>query len=163
MAPVRRPLPADLRPSRPPSGTDNFGNLFRDTTLAMQEMVRLRLVERGFGDLRPSMVAVAQHISADGSRVTDLAAAAWITKASVVQAIDELERRGYVERTPDPTDGRAKLVRMTAKGRAAEAAGREAIAEIRTALADAMGRARMRSLETGLRELRAVLWPDDVA
>ena len=161
MARLKRAVADEFRPARPPSGTDNFGNLFRDTTLAMQELVRLRLVDRGFGDLRPSMVAVAQHMKADGSRVTDLAAAAWVTKASVVQAVDELERLGYVERTPDPSDGRAKLVRPTEKALAAEAAGREVIAEIRDAWAEAMGRERMNSLEAGLRQLRSVLWPDE--
>jgi DNA-binding MarR family transcriptional regulator len=144
---------------RPPSGTDSFGNLFRDTTLAMQVIVADELARRGFGDLRPALLAVGQHVGADGTRITELAERAWLTKATVVHAVDELERLGYVTRQPDPTDGRAKLVMPTARAHAAERIAREAIADIRAAWAELLGEQEMDSLEAGLRRLRAVLWP----
>jgi DNA-binding MarR family transcriptional regulator len=147
-------------PQRPPSGTDSFGNLFRDTTLAMQAIVADELVRRGFGDLRPALLAVAQHVGADGTRITELAERAWLTKATVVHAVDELERLGYVTRRPDPTDGRAKLVTSTARAHAAERIAREAIADIRAAWAELLGAEEMDALEAGLRRLRAVLWPE---
>jgi DNA-binding MarR family transcriptional regulator len=146
-------------PRRPPSGTDSFGNLFRDTTLAMQAIVAEELVRRGFGDLRPALLAVAQHISAEGTRITELAERAWLTKATVVHAVDELERLGYVTREPDPSDGRAKLVRTTERAHAAERVAREAIRDIRSAWADLIGRGEMDALEAGLRTLRGALWP----
>jgi DNA-binding MarR family transcriptional regulator len=146
-------------PRRAPSGTDNFGNLFRDTTLAMQQLVAEELARRGFADLRPALIAVAQHIGADGTRVTELAARAWLTKATVVHAVDELERLGYVTRVPDPSDGRAKLVVATERGRDAERVGREAIAEVREAWARLIGDGEMDALEAGLRRLRDALWP----
>jgi DNA-binding MarR family transcriptional regulator len=146
-------------PRRPPSGTDSFGNLFRDTTLAMQQIVAEELVRRGFGDLRPALVAVAQHIGADGTRITELAERAWLTKATVVHAVDELERLGYVTREPDPSDGRAKLVRSTPRAREAEAVAREAIADIRAHWAGLIGEREMDRLEAGLSRLRAALWP----
>ncbi|HEU4945216.1 MAG TPA: MarR family transcriptional regulator [Solirubrobacterales bacterium] len=146
-------------PSRPPSGTANFGNLFRDTTLAMQQLVAEELVRRGFADLRPALIAVAQHIGANGTRVTELAARAWLTKATVVHAVDELERLGYVTREPDPTDRRAKLVVSTARAREAEQVAREAIADIRNAWAELIGEEEMDALEAGLRNLRGALWP----
>ena len=146
-------------PRRPPSGTDSFGNLFRDTTLAMQAMVADELARRGFGDLRPALLAVAQHVGANGTRITELAERAWLTKATVVHAVDELERLGYVTRRPDPTDGRAKLVMATARAHAAERVAREVIADIRTAWAGIIGEREMDDLEAGLRRLRAALWP----
>jgi len=149
-----------FRPRRPPSGTDNFGNLFRDPTLAGQQLVADELGRRGFGDLRPALLAVAQHVGAGGTRVTELAARAWLTKATVVHAVDELERLGYVTREPDPSDRRAKLVKTTARGREAEAAAREAIAAIRQAWAVLIGEREMDDLEAGLRRLRAALWPE---
>ena len=76
-----------------------------------------------------------------------------------MHAVDELERLGYVTREPDPSDGRAKLVKATARAHAAERAAREAIAEIRTAWAELMGEREMDALESGLRRLRAALWP----
>lgn len=149
-----------FRPKRPPSGTDNFGNLFRDPTLAAQQLVAEELARRGFADLRPALLAVGQHVGADGTRITELAARAWLTKATVVHAVDELERLGYVTREPDPADRRAKLVRPTARGREAEGVAREAIADLRAAWATLMGEAEMDALEAGLRRLRAALWPE---
>lgn len=149
----------DFLPRRPPSGTASFGNLFRDVTLAMQQLVAEELVRRGFSDLRPALLAVAQHVGANGTRVTELAERAWLTKATVVHAVDELERLGYVTREPDPTDRRAKLVRSTARAREAEQAAREAIADIREAWSALIGDEQMDALEAELRRLRAALWP----
>ena len=148
-------------PRRPPSGTDNFGNLFRDTALAMQQLIAEELARRGFADLRPALLAVGQHIGADGTRITELAGRAWLSKATVVHAVDELERLGYVTRKPDPTDRRAKLVHATPRAREAEHAARQAMAEIREVWAQRIGAERMDALEAGLRQLRASLWAED--
>jgi len=161
---VRNPndmQPDRLLPSRPPAGTANFGNLLRDPTLAMQQLVADELARRGFDDLRPALLAVAQHIGPYGTRITELAARAWLTKPTVVHAVDELERLGYVTREPDPTDRRAKLVRTTARARDAEEAGRAVIADIRAAWSAQIGEDEMDALETSLRRLRAALWPPD--
>jgi DNA-binding MarR family transcriptional regulator len=149
-----------FRPRRPPSGSDNFGNLFRDPAHVGQEIVAAELARRGFGDLRPALLAVAQHVGADGTRITELAERALLTKATVVHAVDELERLGYVTREPDPTDRRAKLVMPTRRMREGERAAREAIAAIRAAWAELIGEGEMAALEAGLRRLRAALWPD---
>lgn len=146
-------------PRRPPSGTANFGNLFRDTALAMQQLVAEELARRGFGDLRPALLAVGQHVGAEGTRVTELAARAWLTKATVVHAVDELERLGYVTREPDPADRRAKLVVATPRAREAEQVARGVIADVRGAWAELIGGEEMDALEAGLRKLRAALWP----
>jgi len=147
-------------PRRPPSGTANFGNLFRDPSLVMQELIAEELARRGFGDLRPALLAVGQHVAAEGSRITELAERAWLTKATVVHAVDELERLGYVTRQPDPRDGRAKLVVPTARAHEAERAARQAVAEIRDAWAEVVGHEEMDALEAGLRRLREVLWSE---
>jgi DNA-binding MarR family transcriptional regulator len=146
-------------PRRPPSGTDNFGNLFRDPTLVMQELVTEELARHGFDDLRPALLAVAQHVGADGTRLTELAERAWLSKPTVVHAVDELERLGYVVRRPDPSDGRAKLVVPTARAHAAERVARRVAAEIRDAWAAELGEREMRALEASLRRLRGALWP----
>lgn len=146
-------------PSRPPSGTANFGNLLRDPGLVLQEHLAHELARRGFADLRPALLAVGQHLAATGTRITELADRAQLTKATVVHAVDELERLGYVTREPDPSDGRAKLVVPTARAREAEGVARRAIAEIRDAWAAAMGEEEMAALERGLLRLRETLWP----
>lgn len=150
---------ARFLPRRPPSGTDSFANLFRDTTVVLQDLVADELARRGFDDLRPALLAVAQHIGAGGTRITELAARTSLTKATVVHAVDELERLGYVTREPDPTDRRAKLVTVTPRAREAEQVARAFAVEVRKAWAERLGAEEMDVLEAGLRRLRAELWP----
>jgi DNA-binding MarR family transcriptional regulator len=49
-------------------------------------------------------------------RVADIAAALNMTRQSVSQFVAELEEMGYVEKEPDPTDGRASLIRFSGAG-----------------------------------------------
>lgn len=146
-------------PRRPPSGTDNFANLLRDPSLVLGELIAEELARRGFGDLRPALLTVGQHLRSDGSRVTELAEQALLTKATVVHTVDELERLHYIRRIPDPADGRAKLVVPTERAVAAERAARDAIAQVRNAWAQLLGENEMQRLEASLRHLRATLWP----
>jgi len=73
----------------------------------------------GYSDLRASHGNVLEQLSIeDGLRLTDLAAFAGMTAQSMSELVDELERRDYVERRPDPTDRRAKRIHLTEKGHA---------------------------------------------
>jgi DNA-binding MarR family transcriptional regulator len=83
---------------------------------ALVQCVYTELAQHGFPDIRPSHGAVFRHVLPDGSRVTDLAGRARMTKQSMAYLVDYLHERGYVEFAPDPTDGRAKLVRLTGRG-----------------------------------------------
>jgi DNA-binding MarR family transcriptional regulator len=148
------------QPTWSPSGTDNFANLLRDPSLAATELVARRLAAAGHADLRPALLAVGQHVRQDGSRIPELPDRAHLTKPTVGHAVDELARLGYVERVPDPRDGRAKLVVMTARARDAERVARAAIADLRAAWAEAMAPGELDELEALLRRLRAVLWPE---
>jgi DNA-binding MarR family transcriptional regulator len=131
----------------------------RDPALAMNELVSDGLAERGFGDIRPAHGALAQHIKDRGSRVTELAQLAQVTKPTVVYLVNELERLGYVERIPDPADGRAKLVRLTERGGKAQDAARELVAQIEQDWRRALGRRDFASLRALLERLHEALWP----
>jgi DNA-binding MarR family transcriptional regulator len=72
----------------------------------------------GHKDLRPAHARLMVFLGWEGSRITDIARAQDVTKNAVGQLVTELEDLGYVERVPDPADGRAKIVRYTHKGRA---------------------------------------------
>jgi DNA-binding MarR family transcriptional regulator len=78
-----------------------------------------RLNTAGFGDLRPGHGCVFGTITPEGERLTVLAERANLTKQAVGEVVSELERAGYVERVPDPSDGRAKIIRLTKRGTAA--------------------------------------------
>jgi DNA-binding MarR family transcriptional regulator len=86
---------------------------------------------RGFADLRPTHGFVFARLAPAGATVTEIAEHLGFTRQAASQIVDELERRGYVERRPHPDDARARLVVLTPRGRqcteAAGAAAAEAV------------------------------------
>lgn len=72
---------------------------------------------------KPSHSAVFAQISPEGSRLSELARGANMTPQAMGELVDELEELGYVERRPDPTDRRAKLIVLTPRGHECIAAG----------------------------------------
>src|SRR5512142_2944659 len=90
-----------------------LGQLQRHFRTAMYSRAR----EAGYEDIREAHLQVFGTIDWTGTRLTDLAARANMTRASMAELVDELERYGYVERRPDPEDGRAKRFCLTRKGR----------------------------------------------
>lgn len=115
------------------------------------------LAEYGFPDIRPAHSQVFRHILPGGSRVTDMAERAQMTKQSMGYLTEYLAERGYAEFVPDPTDGRAKLVQLTDRGRAVQehliAAGRQMEVE----LAQHLGAGEFAQLRTQLDRLRLYL------
>lgn len=111
----------------------------------------------GFPDLRPSHSAVLRNLGPDGARVVELAERAGITKQSMAYLTDGLARAGYIEIGPDPDDGRAKRVRLSARGREAVALLTRLSEEAEAALADQLGAARFEMLRAGLRDVRGAL------
>jgi DNA-binding MarR family transcriptional regulator len=111
--------------------------------------MRDRLAEEGYGDIREGYGCVFGFIDIDhGSRLTDLAERSGLTKQAVGEVIPELEQLGYVTREPDPRDRRAKIIKLTPKGRDACLTGRRLFAEIEREWAEELGE----ELLAGLRE-----------
>jgi DNA-binding MarR family transcriptional regulator len=73
-----------------------------------------------------------------------------MTKQSVGEVASDLEQRGYVERVPDPSDGRAKIIRLTERGRNAQAIGRGLIDDIEREWAERFGAERIAALREAL-------------
>jgi DNA-binding MarR family transcriptional regulator len=153
------PVPPRSQPRQQWPPATNFGALLRDPALAINQLVSEGLAARGFPDFRVAHGTIGQHISDRGSRVTELAQLAQITKPSVVYLVNDLERHGYVERVPDPDDGRAKLVRLTPQGAEAQAVARELIAQVEHDWAGVLGRRNFHTLRGLLKELHDTLWP----
>lgn len=95
-----------------------------------------------------------------GVRATGLATAARITKQSMGAIIDQLVLRGYVERVEDPSDGRAKLVRLTTRGREAAKVLRAAVRRVEADWARRVGADRVADLRQTLADLVASLDAD---
>ena len=92
-------------------------SLLRRTNHLMVDEITERLESSGFPDSPPSFHPIFENLDPEGTRLTVLAARAGLTHQSVGEVVTELERRGYVERIPDPTDKRARLVSLTDRGR----------------------------------------------
>jgi DNA-binding MarR family transcriptional regulator len=112
------------------------------------------LSERGYDDVRPGHAALFMTIDRrTGTRLTELARRAHMTKQGMMLLVDELEGRGYVRRVPDPEDGRAKLVRLTARGRNYVAEARRAMAAVESRARRQLGWRRYQGFRAALEEL----------
>jgi DNA-binding MarR family transcriptional regulator len=125
--------------------------LFRSAAQAMVEELVERLAAAGYADLPPAYHPVFENIDRGGTRLTVLAARAGVTHQSMSELVAVLERRGYVERRPDPLDGRARLVCLTERGREMIRVALREIAAIEAAWLDGIDRA------GGGRDLRRAL------
>jgi DNA-binding MarR family transcriptional regulator len=146
---TQAPLPGSSGDERP-----NIGILLRDPFQEVVRRVSAGLAAAGFGDLRPAHTAVFQHIETSGSRLTDLAERAQITKQSMGYLVDYLEQRGYLERRPDPTDRRATLICLTERGWNQIRAALAIIATLEEEWTSQLGDHRMQQLREALAELR---------
>ncbi|MFE9118197.1 MarR family winged helix-turn-helix transcriptional regulator [Streptomyces sp. NPDC007172] len=109
--------------------------------------------QQGFEDLRPAHGFAFARISAGGATTADLAEHLGVTKQAAAQLVEELVRKGYVERRPHPHDGRARLLALTATGRAATRAADEAARDAVTAWREVLGEARFGELVADLARL----------
>lgn len=104
------------------------------------------VVARGFEGVRPAHGFAFTRLAPDGATVTDLAVHLGVTKQAASQLVDELVRKGYVERRPHPEDARARLVVLTEAGWACTRAADEAAAEAVRAWGETLGEAEVREL-----------------
>jgi DNA-binding MarR family transcriptional regulator len=74
------------------------------------------LSQAGFGDIRPAHSNVFPFVPPDGISISRLAELARVRKQTMAEAVEQLERMGYVERRPNPLDRRSRLVFLTERG-----------------------------------------------
>ena len=115
-----------------------------------------RLTGLGFAEIRPAHGCVFSNIETEGSRLTALAERSGLTKQSVGEAVANLEQLGFVERVPDPADGRAKIIKLTPHGGEALATGLEIFADIERRFAEEIGEERYAEFRETLLELHGL-------
>lgn len=124
-----------------------------------EQRILEHLHERGFDDLTLAQGRLAARIDEGGSRLTTLAAAAQVTKQTAGFLVDQLQRAGYVERRPDPTDARARLVVLARRGYAVRVAAREMEDRLETEWTEHLGESQMAQLRSTLESLREITDP----
>lgn len=131
------------------------GSLVRLAAQVVEEE-RARWLARSKWDVAPASAAVFQPLwmMPEGARLTALAKQSRITKQSMSALVDDLERKGFVERTPDPADARATLIRLTANGRELAKDVRELGREVERDWERRVGEKRLAELKTTLSMLR---------
>ncbi|WP_037670369.1 MarR family winged helix-turn-helix transcriptional regulator [Streptomyces griseus] len=104
---------------------------------------------RGF-EGRPAYGFAFTRLAPDGATVTELATHLGVTKQAASQLVDELVRKGYVERRPHPGDARARLIVLTERGWACTRAAEEAAAEVVRGWGELLGESEVRVLREQL-------------
>ena len=125
---------------------------------AMDERVRNAMRDAGY-DVTVAQARIAQRIAEDGTRLTELADRAQVTKQTASLLVAALEREGLVERVPDPDDGRARLIRLSARGREASQRAMEVVIGVEREWAEHLGPELTDRMREGLVRLREVTDP----
>jgi DNA-binding MarR family transcriptional regulator len=136
----------------------NLGLLLFYPYRAMETRVLAVLAGAGH-EVTLAQARLLQRVAREGSRLTDLAAQAQVTKQSAGSLVDQLEARGYLERVPDPRDGRARLIRPARRGLEAAALAAPVVAEVEAEWAAYLGPEQMAALRAALTRLREITDP----
>jgi DNA-binding MarR family transcriptional regulator len=136
-----------------------LGALLRSAYRAFMDPFEPGLAAAGYADVRLSHMPVLQPLSMQptGMRASELAARARMTKPSIGYLIEDLEQCGYVERVPDPSDGRAQLVRLTPRGWEMSQMGRRLVRQAEARWAELIGTDAVEDLRQRLQALVAAL------
>lgn len=142
-----------------PGERQNLGLLCFYPYRAMEARLFAALAAAGFDDITPAQGRIAARIGPGGTRLTELAEQALITKQTAGHLVDQLERGGYVRRVADPTDARARLVQMADRGRTVVAVARKVEVEVEAEWTAHLGTETADQLRAALERLREITDP----
>jgi DNA-binding MarR family transcriptional regulator len=111
------------------------------------------LARKGHPDVRPMHGFIFQAVGPEGTTAVELGRRLGVSKQAAGKMIAGLERLGYLEREGDLTDGRRKVVRLTARGIQCLALSAEGFDRLRDRWKQQLGAARLKALEDDLRRV----------
>jgi DNA-binding MarR family transcriptional regulator len=132
---------------------EHLGWLLGRADLRFAEGVTRAMHERGFAGIRLVHIALIRNVDENGTRITDIARRAGMTKQATGQLVAEFVELGYIRVVNDPADGRVKIARYTAKGKRLLVAIVASIEATEDAVAAAIGTARLKGLKATLAEI----------
>lgn len=124
----------------------------------VENRVLAAVVDAGFA-VTLAQGRILQRIGRDGTRLTALAEQAQVTKQTAGQLVDQLAAAGYVERRPDPSDARARLICFSELGAQAWAVAAAELERVQGEWAAHLGAAEWAGLKHALTRLRAITDP----
>ncbi len=126
----------------------------REAFIAVNDLVLARLAERGHGAVRSSHSVVFQYLDDTGTTVSVLAGRAQMTKQAMGELVAHLEAHGYVTRSPNPDDRRAKLVTPTDRGHEVIAIAQGLVPALEERVTRGLSDKRLRALRDDLELIR---------
>jgi DNA-binding MarR family transcriptional regulator len=132
---------------------EHLGWLLGRADLLFAEGVTRAMHERGFAGIRLVHIALIRNVDENGTRITDIARRAGMTKQATGQLVAEFVELDYIRLVADPDDGRAKIARYTAKGKRLLVAIVASIEQTEETVSAAIGAAQLTTLKTTLGRL----------
>lgn len=129
----------------------NLGFLLAKASQRWNELLHERFSARGFAEVRPAYGSILLPLfEEDGLRMGELARRARLAKQTMTTMVRLLERDGLVVREPDPADGRASVIRLTARARKFQPVAEEVLGELEELVAGALSRQEANALRRAL-------------
>ncbi|MGJ5180837.1 MarR family winged helix-turn-helix transcriptional regulator [Bradyrhizobium oligotrophicum] len=94
----------------------NVGRLLNNAMRRFEARVLALMAESGHGETRIAHVSLTRNLDVEGTRLTELARRASMSKQAMGELVDQCSELGLVVREADPQDGRARIVRFTPTG-----------------------------------------------
>jgi DNA-binding MarR family transcriptional regulator len=133
---------------------DNLGYLLAKASQRWNEQLQEGFAEAGYPEVKASYGSVLiPLLEEDGLRMGDIARRARLSKQTMTTMVRLCEREGMVERRPDPDDGRATRVHLTAKARRFQPAAERVLARLNREARRSLGEQRLGELRRSLEQL----------
>ncbi len=122
-----------------PTDPLDFGVLLNVAFGAFKQQLHRHLERSGFGDVGPSFGYVFRLLLAQPANLREVAERLGISAPGALKVVDDMEAKGYVERSEHAQDKRIKQLTLTSRGRAAVEAARSFHAQFERELAQRLG------------------------
>ncbi len=132
---------------------EHLGWLLGRADLLFAEGVTRAMHERGFAGIRLVHIALIRNVDENGTRITEIARRAGMTKQATGQLVAEFVELGYIRLVADPEDGRVKIARYTAKGKRLLVAIVASIEQTEDAVSLTIGAAKLEALKSTLGQI----------
>ncbi len=131
-------------------GSRNLAFLLLDRFRWFQRSLRSRLDLKGVPEMTIPQILILSNLDAGGTRISELARRVGVSRQAVHQTLGELAGFGLLGVVADPTHGRAKLARLTDRGRKIDRDALKVIARLERDLARRIGKRNLASLRRAL-------------